>query len=81
MGGFSVMGLIMATRPNEVLLTPITRKDGTKIVVAWTGPTTAIVAESRRAEGYDKGTRLTPGVVVYIVDTSLEQSAGVLKCC
>jgi M6 family metalloprotease-like protein len=63
----------------DVLLTPIERKDEAKIVVARTGPTTAIVAESRRAEGYDKSERVTPGVVVYLVDTSLEGTAGGLR--
>lgn len=63
----------------DVILTPIARKGGTKIVVIPTGPTTAVVAESRRAEGYDIGPRLTPGVVVYFVDTSLETNGGVIR--
>jgi hypothetical protein len=63
----------------DVILTPVARKGGTKIVVIRTGPTTAVVAESRRAEGYDIGPRLTPGVVAYFVDTSLETNGGVIR--
>jgi M6 family metalloprotease-like protein len=67
------------TGTTNVTLTPIERTGGTKIVVAMTGTTTAVVAESRRAEGYDTNGSLTPGVLVYYIDTSIASGNGVLK--
>ena len=64
---------------NEVVLTPIERIGGTKIVVVPTGPTSVVVAESRRAEGYDTNGSMTPGVLVYFIDTSVGNGAGVLR--
>jgi hypothetical protein len=39
----------------------------------------AIVAESRRVEGYDTNGSWTPGVLVYSIDTSISTSNGPLK--
>jgi len=64
---------------SETVLSPVERAAGTKLVVMPTGPTSAVVAESRRAEGYDTNGQLTPGVLVYFIDTSIASGAGVLK--
>lgn len=64
---------------SEVVLTPVERASGTKIAVIPTGPNAAVVAESRRAEGYDTNGSLTPGVLVYVVDTSIPSGSGPLK--
>ena len=64
---------------SEVVLTPVERTGGTKIVVVPTSATTAIVAESRRAEGFDTNGSFTPGVLVYFIDTSIGSGNGVLK--
>ena len=49
------------------------------MVVGPTGTTTAVVAESRRAEGYDTNGSLTPGILVSYVDTSVSSGNGALK--
>jgi M6 family metalloprotease-like protein len=67
------------TGTSEVVLSPIERTAGTKIVVVPTGPTSAVVAESRRAEGYDTNGPMTPGVLVYFVDTSIASGTGALR--
>jgi M6 family metalloprotease-like protein len=69
----------VAAGTSEVLLTPVERVGGTKIVVVPTGPNTAVVAESRRAEGYDTNGSMTPGILVYFIDTSIGSGAGVLR--
>ena len=48
------------------------------MVVIPTGTTTVIVAESRRAEGYDTNGSWVPGVLVYSIDTSIPSGTGVL---
>lgn len=63
----------------EATLSPIERAGGTKIAVAPTGKTTAIVAESRRAEGYDTNGAWSPGVLVYSIDTSIQTGHGVIQ--
>lgn len=63
---------------SDVTLSPIERAGGTKIVVIPTGATTAIVAESRRAEGYDTNGSWSPGVLVYSIDTSIPTGQGTL---
>ena len=68
-----------ATGTSETLLSPVEQIGGTKIVVVPTGATTAVVAESRRALGYDTNGALSPGVVVYFIDTSIANGTGVLK--
>jgi len=64
---------------SEVVLTPVERTAGTKIAVIPTGPNAAVVAESRRAEGFDTNGSLTPGVLVYVIDTSIPSGSGPLK--
>lgn len=59
-------------------LTPVERVNGLKMVVVPVGPTTAVVVESRRIEGYDAN-GFNPGVLVYYIDTSIASGAGVLK--
>jgi M6 family metalloprotease-like protein len=59
-------------------LTPVERVSGLKMVVVPVGPTTAVVVESRRIEGYD-GNGFTPGILVYYIDTSIASGAGELK--
>jgi M6 family metalloprotease-like protein len=59
-------------------LTPVERVGGTKIVVVPTGPTSAVVVESRRIEGYD-ASGFTPGVLVYFIDTSINSGTGVVR--
>jgi M6 family metalloprotease-like protein len=67
------------TGTTDVVLSPVERVGGTKIIVAPTGPTTAVVAESRRNEGYDTNGAMTPGILVYFIDTSIGSGTGVLK--
>jgi M6 family metalloprotease-like protein len=64
---------------SEVVLTPVERTGGIKIVVVPTGPTSAIVAESRRVEGFDTNGFASPGVLVYSIDTSIPTGNGVIK--
>ncbi|MEU8436493.1 peptidase M6 [Streptomyces sp. NPDC029216] len=61
-----------------VALTPVERPGGTKIAVVRTGPTTAYVAESRRAEGHDRTARST-GVLVYRVDSATPTGEGPVR--
>ncbi|GAA0595217.1 M6 family metalloprotease domain-containing protein [Streptomyces crystallinus] len=61
-----------------VRLTPVERPGGTKIAVLRTGETTAYVAESRRAEGNDRGARST-GVLVYRIDSSAATGEGPVR--
>lgn len=70
-----------ASAPGTVALrlTPIERVGGIKMIVVPTGATTALVVESRRAEGYDTNGSWSPGVLVYSLDTSLPTGTGVLK--
>ena len=59
-------------------LTPIERAGGPKIAIVPTGPTTALVIESRRAEGYDR--RLPrAGLLVYTIDTRLTSHDGAVR--
>ena len=61
----------------RVTLTPIERAGGTKMIVVPISATAAVVAESRRIEGYDSG--FTPGVLVYLVDTTMPTQQGPLR--
>ncbi len=63
----------------EVVLSPVERVGGTKIVAIPTGGTTFVVVESRRAEGYDTNGSFTPGILVYFIDTSIATQGGVVK--
>ena len=67
------------TGTSEVVLTPVERTGGMKIAVIPTGPNAAVVAESRRAEGFDTNGALTPGVLVYMIDTAIPSGSGPLK--
>jgi M6 family metalloprotease-like protein len=58
-------------------LTPVERVGGTKMVVVPTGPTSAVVVESRRIEGYD-ASGFSPGVLAYFIDTSISSGTGVV---
>ncbi|AJC54379.1 M6 family metalloprotease domain-containing protein [Streptomyces sp. 769] len=58
-----------------VRLTPVERRDGTKIAVLRTGATTAYVAESRRAQGHDADA-CSRGVLLYKVDSATRTGEG-----
>jgi len=60
------------------VITPIETAGGIKAVIVPTGPTTAVVIESRRAEGYDSGLP-KGGALVYTIDTSVYSGEGVLQ--
>ena len=64
---------------SEVVLSPVERSGGTKMVVVPTGLTSAVVVESRRAEGYDTNGAFSPGPLVYFIDTAVASGNGVLK--
>ncbi|WP_432000892.1 M6 family metalloprotease domain-containing protein [Streptomyces sioyaensis] len=61
-----------------VKLTPVERPGGTKIAVLRTGESTAYIAESRRAEGNDKGACST-GVLIYKVDSAAQTGEGPVR--
>ena len=64
---------------SEVMLSPVERSGGTKMVVVPTGLTSAIVVESRRAEGYDTNGAFSAGALVYFIDTAVGSGNGVLR--
>jgi M6 family metalloprotease-like protein len=64
---------------SEVVLSPVERSGGTKMVVVPTGLTSAIVVESRRAEGYDTNGAFSPGALVHFIDTAVGSGNGVLR--
>ncbi|MFF2808222.1 M6 family metalloprotease domain-containing protein [Streptomyces sp. NPDC058000] len=61
-----------------VRLTPVERRDGTKIAVLRTGETTAYVAESRRAEGNDRDA-CSGGVLIYQVNSATRTGEGPVR--
>jgi M6 family metalloprotease-like protein len=61
-----------------VRLTEVESLGGTKIAAVRTGPTTAIVAESRKPYGVDSGI-CKSGVVVYKVDSSVNTGDGPIR--
>ncbi|MGY5125413.1 M6 family metalloprotease domain-containing protein [Streptomyces nigrescens] len=61
-----------------VRLSPVERPGGTKIAVLRTGETTAYIAESRRAEGLDRGACST-GVLLYKVDSATPTGEGPVR--
>jgi M6 family metalloprotease-like protein len=63
----------------EVVLSPVERTGGTKMLVIPTGTTSALVVESRRAEGYDTNGTFLPGALVYLIDTAVASGQGVLR--
>lgn len=68
----------IACGAGTVRLTPIERPDGIKMAVTPTGPHTAVVAESRRAEAEDSAMPRS-GVLVYTVDTALTSHDGPIR--
>jgi hypothetical protein len=64
---------------SDVVLSPVERSGGIKMVVVPTGPTSAVVVESRRAEGYDTNGTFSAGALVYLIDTAVASGNGVLK--
>jgi len=64
---------------SEVVVSPVERSGGVKMVVVPTGTTSAIVIESRRAEGYDTNGAFSPGVLAYLIDTAVPSGNGVLR--
>lgn len=61
-----------------VTLSPIERPGGTKMIVMPTGKTTAVIVESRHAEGFDN--RLPKsGPLVYTIDTRLTTHDGAIR--
>ena len=67
------------SRTSEIVVTPLERSGGTKMVVVPTGMTSALVVESRRAEGYDTNGAFSPGALVYFIDTAVGSGNGVLR--
>jgi len=66
------------TRSMEARLTPIERAGGTKMLVVPTGATTAVIVESRHAEGYDRAIPKS-GPLVYTIDTRLTSHDGAIR--
>lgn len=62
----------------QVRLAPVERAGGVKMAIVPTGPASAVVVESRRAEGYDRALP-QPGVLVYDVDTRRRSQQGPLR--
>ncbi len=71
---------VLCAKPGttSATLSPVELAGGTKLVVVPNGLTTAVVVESRRTQGYDTS-GITPGVLVYYIDTSIASGNGVLK--
>jgi len=59
-------------------LSPIERVGGTKMLIVPTGTTTAVVIESRHAEGYDHAIPKS-GPLVYTIDTRLSSHDGAIR--
>lgn len=70
--------IVCATAPASLRLTPIERAGGVKLAIMPTGPHTALVVESRRAEVDDREMPRS-GVLVYTVDTSLTSHDGAIR--
>ena len=68
-----------AAGTTDVVLSPVERNGGLKMVVIPTGLTSALVVESRRAEGYDTNGSFTAGALVYLIDTSIASGQGTLR--
>jgi hypothetical protein len=62
-----------------VVISPVERTGGVKMVVIPTGLTSALVVESRRAEGYDTNGGFLSGALVYLIDTGVASGQGVLR--
>jgi M6 family metalloprotease-like protein len=68
----------VACGAGTVRLSPVERAGGVKIAVVPTGPRTAVVAESRRAEAEDSAMPRS-GVLVYTIDTGLTSHDGPIR--
>lgn len=64
-------------RARRVRLVPVERHGGVKMAIVPTGSASAVVVESRRAEGYDSNLP-QPGVLVYEIDTHRPSQQGPL---
>lgn len=62
----------------ELTLDAITRRGSTVIAVIPTGDHRAVVMESRKAERFDAAI-VRPGVLVYVVDTTVESGEGPIR--
>lgn len=63
---------------HQATLVPIERAGGTKLVAVPITSTATVVAESRRVEGYDTSS-VTPGILVYVVDTARPLQTGPIR--
>jgi len=61
-----------------IMLTPVEKKDGIKLLVIPIDGNSSVVVESRRNLGYDIGIPKS-GPLVYLIDTKVATGAGVLK--
>jgi hypothetical protein len=66
------------TGDETTTLSAIETAGGVKAVMVPTGPTTAVVVESRRAVGYD-AQLVKPGALVYTIDTSTPGGEGLVQ--
>lgn len=67
------------TQLTQLELSPVERAGGLKMIVAPLTLTSALVVESRRAEGNDTNGSFAAGVVVYLVDTSIASGTGTIQ--
>lgn len=61
-----------------IKLSPIERPGGIKLAIVPTGRNTAVIVESRRAEGFDSKLP-KPGALVYTIDTRLSTHDGAIR--
>lgn len=66
------------TNDETVYLTAVEKEGGIKAIIVPTGPTSAVVVESRRAVGYDSQLP-NNGVLVYTVDSSISSGYGPIQ--
>ncbi|MFG2335426.1 M6 family metalloprotease domain-containing protein [Streptomyces yangpuensis] len=59
-------------------LTPVEKPGGKKMTVVKTGPTRAVVAETRSKQGNNAGACAT-GVLIYTIDTATESGSGPIR--
>lgn len=70
--------LCQPTGNETTTLSAIEKAGGTKAVMVPTGPTSAVIVESRRALGYDSNL-IKPGALVYSIDTSISTGQGPIQ--
>ena len=66
------------TGEETTTLSAIEKEGGIKAVIVPTGPTSAVIVESRRALGYDSNI-IKPGSLVYSIDTSISTGQGPIR--